>query len=599
MTNKLRGRVHVWHLAGEPREYIVLTANYGQARRLFQPDLFRVTTGQGEQRAIVPAHVRKLRKEMDSGDYTPTPVSAGLRPRHVNNLTFEGEGPTRTATLLVEPGDPLPLIDGGHRLHVLEDLRKEAEQACKDPQTREEGERTLARLDAVPITTVIHLGGNTQVDFLNLQKGKAVDASHVFSLKVCSGGGEENRDVKLAYDVAKLLNDNPDSVFHRMVRFSSSSQAACPVSTLCSKGSSDLASSLLGLVRAGEGRSAEWLAFQVVTACKCVEKEAPDLLEEGMLLTPPPNGCRGSYTMLVGLAVALAFRLKLTGEDIASERDRAQLVEAARTALAHGVGGNFSGPVKRRLLGEFAREFFGDMLHLEKHHGIPVGLIKALSASAFGVPPLPRRSRPAESPAESSEEAEAVPATSAARVTSPSDMARAAEDCSVQLSEPPEEATPKPTTYDAVVVPSSMWYSLSLEETKSLPVSELAARDAVLCLWTHPERLPDALAALRAWGFQYERTLIWVQSPGQKSGTLWGEAEHCLFGVRGNPNINLGSTPEALWQRGVRDLSGLTPFYQLVESFCPGPKVELSSDEREGWTTLLPEDICAETGPGG
>jgi hypothetical protein len=397
----LQGEIHTWEVdeGGGKREYIVVTEPYGRARTLFKSDPYSAATGKGEQRAVVESHARKLRREMEAGKFTVSTYTVGLRPWHAKALTYQGEGASRHAVLVVEEQDSLPMLDGGHRFDAIRQIREEAEKSLKkaaEGEEKEKARRRLERVDALPITTTVLLDGDPQTDFLNLQKGKAVDAAHMFSLKVSRNTDPADKNaaaLKLAFNVAKLLHTNKDCDFYKQVRFDSKGFAPYPVSSLCSKGSSDLGTSLLGLARVGLARgkagSPEWLAYAVVGSAKALHESAPELLGPDRVLTPPPDGTRGAASLLIGLGVAMAYRMSLEDSALPTPRDLAQLVAAARKTLDREVKGNFSGPAKRGLFGSFVCDFFRD-LDVPKHEGIPLGLISILSASAFGVSPLPK-----------------------------------------------------------------------------------------------------------------------------------------------------------------------------------------------------------------
>src|SRR4051812_23365561 len=115
MKTEIRGVVRVWGLTKDRREYITHENTFGAARLLYRSDPYSALTGKGEQRGIVSNHATKLRKEMEAGTFTPTPVHAGLRPRHTKTLAYDTAEGQRVATVVLEPGDTLPLTNGGHR----------------------------------------------------------------------------------------------------------------------------------------------------------------------------------------------------------------------------------------------------------------------------------------------------------------------------------------------------------------------------------------------------------------------------------------------------------------------------------------------------
>ena len=95
---------------------------------------------------------------------------------------------------------------------------------------------------------------------------------------------------------------------------------------------------------------------------------------------------------MVGVGVRLAYRMIALGHESPTEDDMTRLVAAVKYALNETVDGNFSSPVKRKLLGIFAKNFFSDMPG-DKYDDLPVALLRTLSASAFGVTPLPKEKK--------------------------------------------------------------------------------------------------------------------------------------------------------------------------------------------------------------
>ncbi len=56
---------------------------------------------------------------------------------------------------------------------------------------------------------------------------------------------------------------------------------------------------------------------------------------------------------------------------------------------------------------------------------------------------------------------------------------------------------------------STYYPSMTLEEICELPISELAADNAVLFLWTTSPVLEEAFSVIFAWGFKYKASFIW------------------------------------------------------------------------------------------
>lgn len=391
-TYQIETTVHNWtvDLAGkEGRRYLVTTLPYQLVRQFFQPDIYRAENHRGEQRGIVENHARMISREILAHTYTPTTLSAGLRTRHRKQLVIEND----VGRLLLSSDDPLPLTDGGHRNYAIGMVLRKA---------IEEGNEDLQKLvEQLPVTVLILLDGDTQLDFLNLQKGRPVDTSHMLALKMRQGmyNGQLQQEMEFAWKIARLLNTTKDCPFEKQIRFDSRGSLALPLSSLCSTAASNLATSLIGMARVClyEGKeTSSWVtisAEEAVNAALIVknalEENAPELLEPDMPICPPPNGNRGSATMFLGVVTGLIYRLKEKGQLLPDENDVKQLCESCRTVFGVRKPGGFSGQGKRASMGEFMAEFYSGV-KTDKHHGIPFDLLEILSCSAYGVPTFPR-----------------------------------------------------------------------------------------------------------------------------------------------------------------------------------------------------------------
>jgi N6-adenosine-specific RNA methylase IME4 len=125
---------------------------------------------------------------------------------------------------------------------------------------------------------------------------------------------------------------------------------------------------------------------------------------------------------------------------------------------------------------------------------------------------------------------------------------------------------------------------MSIEAICMLGIEEIAHDDAVLWLWTTNQFLDEAFDVCRAWGFRQKSILTWVKDRVGLGNWLRNQTEHALLCVRGNPTITLTNQTTIL-QGPVREHSRKPDsFYELVESLCPGSKVELYAREpRKGW----------------
>jgi N6-adenosine-specific RNA methylase IME4 len=129
---------------------------------------------------------------------------------------------------------------------------------------------------------------------------------------------------------------------------------------------------------------------------------------------------------------------------------------------------------------------------------------------------------------------------------------------------------------------------MGLDEIKTMPVVDWAARDCALFLWTTDPLLPHALEVIAAWGFVYKAVAFnWVKTTKDGTGFPIG----CGYWTRANPELCLLATrgrPQRI-SRSVRQLI-LAPrrahsqkpeeVYERIESLVPGPYLELFARER-------------------
>ncbi|MDO4795112.1 MAG: MT-A70 family methyltransferase [Brachymonas sp.] len=142
----------------------------------------------------------------------------------------------------------------------------------------------------------------------------------------------------------------------------------------------------------------------------------------------------------------------------------------------------------------------------------------------------------------------------------------------------------------------SRYATMSLENIKTLPVTNIAAETAHLYLWVPNALLPEGLAVMAAWGFKYKSNLVWhkVRKDGEPDGRGVGfyfrnTTELVLFGTRGRNARTLapGRRQVNILKTQKREHSRKPDeFYDIVESCSPGPYLELfARGTRSGWTT--------------
>lgn len=135
---------------------------------------------------------------------------------------------------------------------------------------------------------------------------------------------------------------------------------------------------------------------------------------------------------------------------------------------------------------------------------------------------------------------------------------------------------------------------LPLADIAALPVSQYAAQDAHLYLWTTSGFLPSAFEVVRAWGFVYSTMLVWAKAPiGHGLGGAYGIAtEFVLFARRGSlAPLSKAGRNWFDWKRPYdargkpRHSAKPAGFYDIVEQVSPPPYLELFArpPHRLGW----------------
>lgn len=145
---------------------------------------------------------------------------------------------------------------------------------------------------------------------------------------------------------------------------------------------------------------------------------------------------------------------------------------------------------------------------------------------------------------------------------------------------------------------------MALADIHALPVRELATHDAMLAMWATWPKLPEALATIKAWGFEYVTCgFVWLKLNKHADYiqfTKWdvwsgighytaSNTEFCLFGRRGAGLSRPGQlhvkqviiTPHT----GIHSRKPADARVRLVQLFGPETsRIELFATQRiDGW----------------
>ncbi len=136
---------------------------------------------------------------------------------------------------------------------------------------------------------------------------------------------------------------------------------------------------------------------------------------------------------------------------------------------------------------------------------------------------------------------------------------------------------------------------MKTDDICGLPLSQLAEDPAHLYVWVPNALLPDGLAAMRAWGFDYKSNIVWhkIRKDGGSDGRGVGfyfrnVTEILLFGVRGKNARTLapGRRQVNMIETRKREHSRKPDEqYDVIEACSRGPYLELfARGTRPGWT---------------
>lgn len=123
----------------------------------------------------------------------------------------------------------------------------------------------------------------------------------------------------------------------------------------------------------------------------------------------------------------------------------------------------------------------------------------------------------------------------------------------------------------------------------ALDISAISEPNSHLYLWVTNNFLPDGLAIMKAWGFDYKTTITWAKDRFGLGQYFRGQTEHLLFGVKGNLPYKVVDGKRAQGRTLVtasRTEHSVKPqaFRQMIERVSYEPRIELFARQKtEGW----------------
>lgn len=143
--------------------------------------------------------------------------------------------------------------------------------------------------------------------------------------------------------------------------------------------------------------------------------------------------------------------------------------------------------------------------------------------------------------------------------------------------------------------------TMTVEEIASLPVGDMAERDAHLYVWTINAYVERTYDIVRAWGFQPSTLLVWAKAPKGRGlgGAFSTSTEYILFARRGS--LATRGRVDRNWWDWKRGQHSAKPeaFLDIVEQVSPGPYLEMFARRaRFGWDYWGDESLGTAVLPG-
>ena len=132
--------------------------------------------------------------------------------------------------------------------------------------------------------------------------------------------------------------------------------------------------------------------------------------------------------------------------------------------------------------------------------------------------------------------------------------------------------------------------TMTLSEICALPISDLAADDAMLYLWATAPKLEECMDVIEAWGFDYRTCAVWDKEVIGMGYHFRNQHEILLVAKRGDiPPPKAGEQPSSVYRERRGKHSAKPVYYRdLLDKMYPElEKVELFARNvapRAGWT---------------
>lgn len=135
--------------------------------------------------------------------------------------------------------------------------------------------------------------------------------------------------------------------------------------------------------------------------------------------------------------------------------------------------------------------------------------------------------------------------------------------------------------------------TMTMEEIKDLPVSDLADKDCAMFMWTTLPMLRESFSVLDRWGFEFKTVaFVWIKKNRKADSLFWGmgywtrsNAEVCLLATRGNPKRLAANVHQVIISK-IEEHSRKPEEarYRIEQLMGDVPKIELFARRKvNGW----------------
>lgn len=135
--------------------------------------------------------------------------------------------------------------------------------------------------------------------------------------------------------------------------------------------------------------------------------------------------------------------------------------------------------------------------------------------------------------------------------------------------------------------------TMSLQDIKNIPVSELSDTNCMLFMWATFPNLSEALQVIDAWGFKYKTLgFSWIKTNRKNRKPFFGigyytksNCEICLIGVKGKP-IKVSNSVSSVLIEPIEGHSKKPDIVRdkIIELCGDVPRIELfARKESPGW----------------